>query len=317
VSTSDDDVRAAYRVRYEDTSITSIFAILQGSIQRLQNKTVTANKVKKEADRPACQVQKLSGIFSKLLERDVEVEIFLPSGFANSGKRYPLLLLNDGQDSTSMKVKETLEKMWGDGTLPEIIVAGVTAGDRLQEYGVASKSDYQGRGRKAKQYMKYITAELMPYLLYRYPISTNVQDHVIAGYSLGGLSALDIAWNHPETFSKAGVFSGSFWWRKRDTQSRFYSDHRDRLMHLQVRKGKFKPGLQFWFQTGSEDEKGDRNNNGIIDSIDDTLDLIVELAKKGYRPFHDIAYVEIEGGQHNATTWSKAFPLFLQWAFRK
>ena len=147
-------------------------------------------------------------------------------------------------------------------------------------------------------------------------IGATATHHAIAGYSLGGLSAMDICWNHPEVFTKVGVFSGSFWWRKRDTKSLFYSDHRDRLMHQQVRKGKFKAGLKFWFQTGTLDEWGDRNENGIIDSIDDTLDLITELTKKGYRPFQDIEYLEIEAGKHHPETWAEALPVFLTWAFK-
>jgi enterochelin esterase-like enzyme len=243
------------------------------------------------------------------------VEILIPQDVASSGKKYPLLLLNDGQDNSSVRIRTALENGVTDKSIPEIIVVGVTAGDRLQEYGVATKSDYQGRGRKARQYTKYILDELLPYLFYRFPISPLATDHVIAGYSLGGLSAMDIGWNHPEAFSKVGVFSGSFWWRKRDAQSRFYSDQRDRLMHLQVRKGKFKPGLKFWFQTGTQDESGDRNGNGVIDSIDDTLDLITELTRKGYRPFHDIAYLEVPGGKHDTETWARAMPDFLKWAF--
>ena len=54
-------------------------------------------------------------------------------------------------------------------------------------------------------------------------------------------------------------------------------------MHKLIREGDYKPGLQFYFTTGSLDEKMDRNNNGIIDSIDDTLGLIEELEKKGYQ----------------------------------
>lgn len=262
-----------------------------------------------------CQVEKLSGIYSKLLERTVEVEVYLPPGFGKPGKKYPLLLLNDGQDSEAIRVKNTLEDLIGAKAIPEIIVVTIAAGDRMQEYGIAARNDYQGRGRKAKNYSKYVTAELVPYLLYRYPISPSPADHAIAGYSLGGLSAMDIAWNHPDVFNRVGVFSGSFWWRKRDTQSRFYSDNRDRLMHLQVRKGKFKPGLKFWFQTGTQDEWSDRNGNGIIDSIDDTLDLIAELTKKGYRPFRDITYLEVLNGKHDQATWAQAFPSFLKWAF--
>jgi enterochelin esterase-like enzyme len=259
--------------------------------------------------------EKLSGIYSKLLSREVEVELFLPADVYTNRKKYPLLLLNDGQDNTAVRVKETVERLTREGSIPEII--GVRAGDRMQEYGVASKSDYLKRGAKAKAYTKYIISELIPYLIYKYPVDSSASNHAIAGYSMGGLSALDIAWNHPELFTKVGVFSGSLWWRKRDSKSRFYSDKRDRIMHQLIRHSKFKPGLKFWLQTGTKDEQSDRNKNGVIDSIDDTLDLISELTKKGYRPFHDIQYLEMKDGKHNTETWAEAMPHFLKWAFSK
>ncbi len=261
--------------------------------------------------------EKLSGIYTKLLDREVEVELFLPPGAHSSEKKYSLLLLNDGQDNASVRVKETVERLTAEGLINEIIVAGVRAGDRMQEYGVASKPDYLKRGLNAKAYTKYIVSELIPYLLYKYPVDPSPSQHAIAGYSMGGLSAMDIAWNHPEVFNKVGVFSGAMWWRKRDSKSRFYSDNRDRIMHLQIRNGKLKPGLKFWFQTGTQDERSDRNKNGVIDSIDDTLDLIVELTKKGYRPFHDIQYLELKDGKHSPETWADAMPHFLKWAFSK
>lgn len=260
--------------------------------------------------------EKLSDIYTKLLQRNVEVEILTPSHL-DKKKRYPLLVLNDGQDSEVVKVKETVERLVSANIIPEIIIVGVTAADRMQEYGVAFRTDYFGRGKFAKAYSNFIVSELVPYVTYKYPISTSNTERAMAGYSLGGLSAIDIVWNNFDVFGKVGVFSGSFWWRKRDAGSFFYSDYRDRLMHLQVRRGKFKPGMKFWFQTGTEDEAGDRNKNGVIDSIDDTMDLISELTRKGYRPFHDIQYLEIAGGKHNQETWAVAMPEFLTWAFGK
>jgi enterochelin esterase-like enzyme len=260
--------------------------------------------------------EKLTDIYTKLLQRNVEVEIMTPPDIDPS-KRYPLLVLNDGQDSGAVYVKQTVEKLVAAGTIPEIIVVGVVASDRMQEYGVAFKSDYFGRGKLARAYSNFIVTELVPYITYKYPVSPSNVDRAMAGYSLGGLSAIDIVWNNFDVFGKVGVFSGSFWWRKRDAGSFFYSDYRDRLMHLQVRRGKFKPGMKFWFQTGTLDETGDRNKNGVIDSIDDTMDLISELTRKGYRPFHDIQYLEIKGGRHNQQTWAEAMPEFLTWAFGK
>jgi len=262
-------------------------------------------------------VEKISGIHSKLLNRDVDVELILPKGFENTVDKYPFLLLNDGQDNGKVRVQEAVESLTQRGLIPQIAIAAVVAGDRLQEYGVASKVDYKQRGSKAKAYAAYLIDHLLPYLEYRYPIDLNAETNAIAGYSMGGLSALDIAWNHASVFKKVGIFSGSLWWRKRDTKSMFYSDHRDRIIHQDIRHGKFRPDLKFWFQTGTEDEFSDRNGNGVIDSIDDTLDLIAELTKKGYRPFRDIQYYEMPGGKHDTETWAKAMPEFLKWSFGK
>jgi enterochelin esterase-like enzyme len=255
--------------------------------------------------------------YSKLLERDVTVHILLPPDVASSKTKFPLLLLNDGQDMEELGVKATVERLVEDERIENMIVAGVVAGDRLQEYGVTTQQDYLKRGKQTKAYAKYITTELIPYLLYKYPVDPSASQHTIAGCSMGGLSAIDLAWNYANIFQRVGVFSGSFWWRKRDSSSRFYSDHRDRLMHGQIRNGKLRPGMKFWLQTGKLDEQSDRNKNGIIDSIDDTLDLIAELTRKGYRPFHDIQYFEMENGRHNLETWAEAMPEFLKWAFGK
>ena len=256
------------------------------------------------AERPYIyRAETLKDIYTKLLGRIVEVEIMIPPEI-DIHKSYPLLVLNDGQDSDAVKVKQTVERLVTEKSIPEIIVVGVMAGDRVQEYGVGFRGDYYGRGKLASAYSNFIVTELVPYLTYKYPVTSLVSDRAMAGYSLGGLSAMDIVWNHPEVFGKTGIFSGSFWWRKRNAQSIFYSDYRDRLMHLQVRRGKFKKEMKFWFQTGTQDEFSDRNKNGVIDSIDDTMDLISELTRKGYRPFHDIQYLEIQDGKHNQETWA-------------
>ena len=48
--------------------------------------------------------------------------------------------------------------------------------------------------------------------------------------------------------------------------------------------------MKFFFECGTADEKEDRNENGVIDSIDDTLDLIATLKNKGYDSGKDISY---------------------------
>jgi hypothetical protein len=110
-----------------------------------------------------------------------------------------------------------------------------------------------------------------------------------------------------------GLFSPSLWWRRKGYEEG-YDNEMDRLMHLQVRKGNFAPWLRFFIECGQLDEKADRNHNGIIDSIDDALDMILELKAKGYTDEH-IRYLELTDGRHDVATWARAFPPFLKWAF--
>ncbi|MBK7853594.1 MAG: hypothetical protein IPJ79_00560 [Bacteroidetes bacterium] len=63
-------------------------------------------------------------------------------------------------------------------------------------------------------------------------------------------------------------------------------------------------------QTGTADETNDRNSNGIIDSIDDTLDIVEELTEAGVSRKNDIEYIEMKDGKHHPSTWAKVFPQF-------
>jgi enterochelin esterase-like enzyme len=88
-------------------------------------------------------------------------------------------------------------------------------------------------------------------------------------------------------------------------------------MHNLVRAGEYKPNLKFWFEVGSDDEAEDRNQNGIIDAIDDVMDMMKELEAKGYKRETDFVYDEIAGGTHDIQTWEKALPAFFKWLFGK
>ncbi len=250
---------------------------------------------------------------SKFLSTKFKIDVYLPPGFdAMENMKLPLLLLNDGQDMLRVQLAKTLHRLFFGKKIPPIIVVAIHAANRMHEYGTAGQPDYKGRGSLAGRYAKFIATELLPFLWKNYPCETNPEKVTFGGFSLGGLSALDIVWNYPQHFGSVGVFSGSLWWR----HSEFVEGDPDahRIMHEIVQEDEIRPGLRFWFQTGTLDEKADRNNNGVIDSIDDTLDLIAELKNKGYSDA-DIHYREVEGGHHNPTTWGQVMPEFLEWCF--
>lgn len=253
-------------------------------------------------------------LYSVFLERDVLIDVYLPiKPFI--AEQLNLLLINDGQDLVKMQFENILENLMIENGIEPLMCVGIHCGaERKREYGVAYAADYKKRGDKAGLYTKFIFDELLPFIRKTYHIQS-FKEKSFAGFSLGALHALDIVWNNASEFRKVGVFSGSLWWRRKGYDEG-YDDENDRLMHLQVRYGKFYPWLKFYLQCGALDESEDRNNNGIIDSIDDVLDLIVELKAKGYTDEH-IQYVLLEDGKHDVPTWAKAFPDFLKWGWGK
>lgn len=252
-------------------------------------------------------------IASVHLNRYVLVDCYLPRAVSDPSSM-SLLLVNDGQNLDEMDFAMLLDGLAGSGQISPLLCVGIHAGkDRKNEYGTASVADYAGRGAKSGAYKRFILEELLPFVHMQYAVEQFRQTG-FAGFSLGGLTALDLTWSHPEIFALAGVFSGSLWWRSRDV-GLDYSDDTDRIMHQLIRSGSHHPGLRFYFTTGSLDETADRNNNGIIDSIDDTMDLIRELEQKGYHAGQDIVYINYEDGAHDIATWGRAMPQFLLWAF--
>jgi len=229
-----------------------------------------------------------------------------------------LLLINDGQELERLGLAGILEDLYSRDLLrTPLLCVGIHAGtERMMEYGTAATPDFRGRGGRAAAYTRFILDELIPFIRHKYQAPA-FKEKAFAGFSLGALSAMDIGWNHAHEFSKLGLFSGSFWWRTRDKDDPGYNEHTDRIMERQVREGDYYPWLRFFFECGTEDEYEDRNHNGIIDSIDDTHDLIAELIAKGYDSKTDIHYREIEGGRHEVATWARVMPEFLRWGWGK
>ena len=252
-------------------------------------------------------------ITSAILDRDVLIDCYFPSYV--DPDEVNILLINDGQDLPTMGLKNILEELYNSEGISPLLCVGIHCSkDRRNEYATAKVLDYKGRGSKAVNYQSFLLKELLPYVRKKFQVPS-YREKSICGFSLGGLSAIDTAWNHPEEFCKIGVFSGSLWWRTVSQDDPIFNEDLHRIMHQQVRNGSYYPWLKFFFETGTLDEIADRNQNGVIDAIDDTLSLIDELLKKGYDRKSDIKYVELSDGRHDVQTWGRAFPEFFKWGW--
>ena len=251
---------------------------------------------------------------SESVQRTVRIDFYQHGSDVNA-EEIDLLLFNDGQDLVTMNFKDIFQGFYQQKSSRPLLVAAIHCGeDRKNEYGMSAGPNHEGHGARAAQYERFIIDELLPFIYSRFH-QFRFRETSFGGFSLGALSALDISWNNAAVFSRVGVFSGSLWWRSLNKDNKEYNQHIHRMMHAQVRNDEFGPGLKFFFECGEQDEFEDRNRNGIIDSIDDTIDLMRELVKKGYREGKDIYYLQLPDGKHDVASWAKAMPAFLKWGW--
>jgi enterochelin esterase family protein len=252
-----------------------------------------------------------------LAVRDVaprRVSVYLPPHYdARRAEPYPLLLALDGQTMSQWRLAETLGELVRTQQIEPVVVAAVPASpERIDEYGTAGSLDHAGRGRRAKAFQELLAGVVLPTVRERYHVAGTPAHTGIFGASMGGLCAFDTVWRRPRIFGLAGIFSGSLWWRADDAG--VAARQASRIVHRTVRETAARPALRLWFQAGTRDETEDRDGNGVIDAIQDTTELIDELAAKGFRSGADMVYVQVEGGEHNESTWAQILPEFLRWA---
>ena len=254
-------------------------------------------------------------IYSRHLQRHVKLTI-INTPVPDDKNSFNLLLLNDGQDIAKLRIKEIIDSLYKKKLIQPLVVIAIYTSDRMKELGIADYPDYKNNGADAAKYSAFVDNELYAFIKKKTGVR-KFNSITIAGCSLGGLAAFDIAWDHADRIDKVGVFSGSFWYRDKDASDADYSDDEDRLMMNKIRSSRKKPHLKYWFYAGDDEEKSDRDKDGIIDVVDDTKDLITVLNSKKVVSPDDIIFIEIKEGKHDYPSWSHIFPDFLIWAVGK
>ena len=254
-------------------------------------------------------------VYSRHLQRHVKLTI-INTPVPDDKNTFNLLLLNDGDDIGQLRVREIIDSLYKKKLIQPLVVVAIHTTDRMQELGIADNPDYKNNGSDAAKYSAFVDDELYPFIKKKTSVR-KFNSITIAGCSLGGLSAFDIAWDHADRIDKVGAFSGSFWYRDKDASAADYSDDKDRIMLNKIQSSRKRPHLKYWFYAGDDEEKSDRDKDGIIDVVDDTKDLIAVLNNKNSISADDITFTEIKEGKHDYASWSHVFPDFLIWAVGK
>lgn len=158
-----------------------------------------------------------TAFFMPQLNRYRSIRIYLPEGYANSKKKYPVMYMHDGQNLFDDKsaafgewgVDECLDSLIRKNK-PACIVVGIDNGpQRFNEY---NPYDFQQFGKgEGDLYLEFLVQTLKPFIDKKYRTSAAKENTIIAGSSMGGLISYYAILQYPGVFGKAGVFSPAFW----------------------------------------------------------------------------------------------------------
>ncbi|TXB70264.1 alpha/beta hydrolase-fold protein [Phaeodactylibacter luteus] len=232
------------------------------------------------------------------LGRARRIWVYLPPDYETSDKDYPVLYMQDGQNlfdaATAAfgewEVDEALDHLFGEGD-GGIIVVGIDHGgsQRLDEYSPWANPQYGGGEGAA--YAAFIVETLKPYIDANYRTLSGREHTGIMGSSMGGLISLFAAAEYQEVFSKAGIFSASYWF-----SSECYA-------HV-LASGKT-ADMKFYLLAGGM-EGG--NQVGDMEAMYNTL------MEAGFGA-EEIEMRTVPEGGHNEALWRGAFPEAYLWLF--
>jgi predicted alpha/beta superfamily hydrolase len=260
---------------------------------------------------PACKKgvkQQEDELYSRHLQRKVMLTV-ISTPMPDNNADINLLVCNDGQLFDQLNVKSIADSLYRKNLLLPLVIVGVHAGNRLEEYGVAERSGKAVAGGKADHYDSFFNNELYPYAKKNAGVR-KFRSVAVAGFGAGGLSALDIAWNHPDKIGSVAVFSGAFSRKEKDSPA---SDSLARgMMYERLKSSRKRPRLQYWFYAGAGGVTGIAKDDAEHIAAA-TASVVQLLENKNFTTEADIVYRK--GAANDSKAWRQAFPGFLEWAF--
>lgn len=143
---------------------------------------------------------------SKNLEKDRKVRIYTPYGYEKTNNPYGFLLLTDGNEYINMlSTIEVLNNLIADKKIPPIVTIFIDSTEtRMEEL------------KCNDNFSSIIVEELLPWARDNYNITNKSSESIIAGLSLGGLTASYLGLKHSEVFGNVLSQSGSYWYAPED-----------------------------------------------------------------------------------------------------
>jgi len=232
------------------------------------------------------------------LNRTRRIWVYYPPDYETSAKRYPVLYMHDGQNlfdattsfSGEWEVDETLNTFAAQGKqVPLVVGIDNGGGNRIGEYTPWQNQQYGGGD--GEKYMQFIVETLKPHIDANFRTLPDRENTGIMGSSLGGLISHFGALKFQDIFSKAGLFSPSYW----------YSDS----IWQFTRDAGINGNMRFYQLCGT-------NEGATMES--EMKQMNDSLLRNGFAQ-DDIFNKIVIGGDHNEKLWREAFGEAYLWLF--
>ena len=151
------------------------------------------------------------------------------------------------------------------------------------------------------KYGQFLREELLPEVYAKYNIRKDAYSRAIQGQSSGGIAAFNVAWNHPEEYSRVYTVVASYvaiGWRPGEIDG-------GNVYPFKVRREP-KRNLRVWMNDGSEDQET-RPGSWPLQNIQ-----MANSLKMNDYDFH----FSFGGGSHHAALASSELPECLTWLWR-
>jgi predicted alpha/beta superfamily hydrolase len=157
-------------------------------------------------------IGKKESINSAILKESRKLWIYVPeitNQYTDSNKRYPVLYVLDGEAHfySTVGIVQQLSQANGNGVLPEMIIVGIGTTNRLRDLTPAVPS--KEKELNESPFTKFLSTELIPFIDKNYKTTPY---RLLAGHSLGGLTAINILTNFPKLFNACIAIDPSMWY---------------------------------------------------------------------------------------------------------
>lgn len=233
------------------------------------------------------------------LNRQRTIRVYVPPAYASSTKRYPVLYMHDGQNlfdaATSYAgewgVDETLDGLAASKGL-EIIVVGIDNGldKRMTELNAWDNAQYGVA--EGRQYMDFIVDVVKPMIDTTYRTKPERQFTGVMGSSMGGLISQYAIQQYASTFSKAGIFSPSYW-------------AAPAVYGFTASTPPASDARLYVYMGGQE---------GDVGTVDSSDRMVAQLQAQGH-PAGNLVYRINPTASHNEAAWRAEFMAAVSWLF--